>query len=35
MIAKRIRHKGICEHPQTPYARRKCRAAIIAALHPH
>lgn len=31
MIAKRIRHKGICEHAQTPYARRKCRAAKIAA----
>lgn len=31
MIAKRIQHKGICDHAQTPYARRKCRAAKIAA----
>lgn len=31
MIPKRIKHKGICEHPQTPYARRKCRKALIAA----
>ncbi len=32
MIAKRIRHKGICDHAQTPYARRKCRAAKLAAV---
>lgn len=32
MIPKRINHKGNCSHPQTPYARRKCRAATIAAL---
>lgn len=32
MIPKRIRHKGNCQHPQTPYARRKCRAAKIAAI---
>lgn len=31
MIAKRIQHKGICDHAQTPYARRKCRAAKLAA----
>lgn len=30
MIAKRIDHKGQCDHPQTPYARRKCRAAKFA-----
>jgi hypothetical protein len=29
MIASRIRHKGICDHAQTPYARRKCRKAMI------
>jgi hypothetical protein len=31
MIAKRIRHLGICDHAQTPYQRRKCRAAKLAA----
>lgn len=31
MIAKRIQHKGICQHAQTPYQRRKCRAAKLAA----
>lgn len=31
MIPTRIRHKGICAHPQTPYARRTCRAAALAA----
>lgn len=31
MIAKRIRHLGVCDHAQTPYARRKCRAAKLAA----
>lgn len=30
MIASRIRHKDICDHAQTPYARRKCRAAKLA-----
>lgn len=30
-VPKRITHKGICQHPQTPYARRKCRAAKLAA----
>lgn len=28
-IPKRIRHKGVCDHPQTPYARRRCRAHKI------
>lgn len=32
MIPTRIRHLGVCEHAQTPYARRKCRAAKIAAI---
>lgn len=32
MIPTRIRHKGFCEHAQTPYARRKCRAALIARI---
>lgn len=27
----RMRHLGICTHPQTPYARRVCRKAAIAA----
>lgn len=31
MIAKRIPHKAQCDHAQTPYARRKCRAAKLAA----
>jgi hypothetical protein len=31
MVPRRIRHLGVCTHPQTPYARRKCRAAKIAA----
>lgn len=31
MIAKRIPHKTECDHAQTPYARRKCRAAKLAA----
>lgn len=31
MIAKRIAHKTECDHAQTPYARRKCRAAKLAA----
>jgi hypothetical protein len=32
MIAKRIPHKTECGHAQTPYARRKCRAAKLAAI---
>jgi hypothetical protein len=32
MIAKRIPHKTECDHAQTPYARRKCRAAKLAAI---
>lgn len=31
MIAKRIPHKTQCDHAQTPYARRKCRATKLAA----
>ncbi|GGM27349.1 hypothetical protein GCM10011608_10130 [Micromonospora sonchi] len=31
MIAKRIPHKAQCDHAQTPYARRKCRATKLAA----
>jgi len=31
MIAKRINHKGQCDHAQTPAARRACRKALIAA----
>jgi hypothetical protein len=31
MVAKRIRHLGVCDHAQTPYARRRCRAAKLAA----
>lgn len=30
MIAKRINHKGECDHAQTPAARRKCRATKLA-----
>lgn len=32
MIAKRINHKGQCQHAQTQGARRACRKAMIAAL---
>lgn len=30
MVPARIPHKTQCGHPQTPYARRKCRKAQIA-----
>lgn len=30
-IPSRIRHLGVCTHPQTPAARRACRKATIAA----
>lgn len=31
-IPARIRHLGVCGHPQTPAARRACRKAKIAAI---
>ncbi|HWB38355.1 MAG TPA: hypothetical protein VHA75_20245 [Rugosimonospora sp.] len=31
-IPARIKHLGVCAHPQTPAARRACRKAMIAAL---